>query len=454
MSLEYYTTYASPPPSILEPDEDFAPPEYTPSSDSPVYSAEPGPSEERLALTSRRSARRPPPTTALTRSNSAISVALLGQEAGASAPIYGSQATICGDIGLKDAHAIQEVRVKVKGTLELTGSDNTGYNTTFFEDIHTLWTADDTSSPSASCPTIVPFEITLPATCRDNNTRPLPPSFDLKQSGFPSLHVDCSYTITVSTTQTRSLKQWRTHKKLTVPFIYKPRTRPHQPILPSSLPFLPSIKSLPEEWHQTTSTMGTYLRATIEPIDSLFFIPSAQIYSLSDTIPFYVQLQAPSESLHHFLQPSSSSSLSSKLTRRSSHQSTDPHTQPIVRVILQRHVIGIIDSVRITRTFTIGEATIRVLPSDTSSRANVLRRPDDGKETLDYQGEIKCIDSMTVGGFTAERLVVKDFIMLQLVPANHVKSDLKEHQVLVPIRLVTDPFAEPSTRELDDSIIS
>lgn len=113
MSLEYYTTYASPPPSILEPDEDFAPPEYTPSSDSPVYSAEPGPSEERLALTSRRSARRPPPTTALTRSNIAISVALLGQEAGASAPIYGSQATICGDIGLKDAHAIQEVRVKV-----------------------------------------------------------------------------------------------------------------------------------------------------------------------------------------------------------------------------------------------------------------------------------------------------------------------------------------------------
>lgn len=44
--------------------------------------------------------------------------------------------------------------------------------------------------------------------------------------------------------------------------------------------------------------------------------------------------------------------------------------------------------------------------------------------------------------------------MLQLVPANHVKSDLKEHQVLVPIRLVTDPFAEFSTRELDDSIIS
>lgn len=70
-------------------------------------------------------------------------------------------------------------------------------------------------------------------------------------------------------------------------------------------------------------------------------------------------------------------------------------------------MIGIIDSVRITRTFTIGEATIRALPSDTSSRANVLRRPDDGKETLDYQGEIKCIDSMTVGGFTAERLVVK-----------------------------------------------
>lgn len=114
MSSGYYTTYASPPPSILEPEEDFAPPGYSPSSESPIYSAEPSPSEERLALTSRRSARRPLPTTALTRSNSATSIALSGQEVGASAPIYGRQATICGDIGLKDAHAIQEVRVKVR----------------------------------------------------------------------------------------------------------------------------------------------------------------------------------------------------------------------------------------------------------------------------------------------------------------------------------------------------
>lgn len=44
--------------------------------------------------------------------------------------------------------------------------------------------------------------------------------------------------------------------------------------------------------------------------------------------------------------------------------------------------------------------------------------------------------------------------MLQLVPADPVKSGLKEHQVLVPIRLVTDSFAEAPTRELDDSIIS
>lgn len=138
-----------------------------------------------------------------------------------------------------------------------------------------------------------------------------------------------------------------------------------------------------------------------------FFIPSVQIFSLSDVIPFYIQLQASSESLQHFLQRSSSPSLSSKLARKSSHQSTAPHAQPIVRVILQRHVSGIIESVRITRTFTIGEATVRTLPSDTSRGSNVLKRPEDGKETLDFQGEIKCADGMTVGGFSAGRLVVK-----------------------------------------------
>lgn len=132
-----------------------------------------------------------------------------------------------------------------------------------------------------------------------------------------------------------------------------------------------------------------------------------QIYSLSDAIPFYIQLQAPPESLQHFLQPPTSASLSSKLTRKSSHQSTAPHAQPVVRVILQRHVSGIIDNVRITRTFTIGEATVRASSCDTSSRANVLKRPDDGKETLDYEGEIKCCDRATVGGFSAGRLVVK-----------------------------------------------
>lgn len=113
MALVYDTTYVSPPPSILEPDEDFAPPGYTPSSDSPEYSAEPGPSEERLALTSRRSARRPPTTSVLTRSNSAILIALVGQEAESSVLTYGRKARIVGDIGLKDPKFIQEVRIKV-----------------------------------------------------------------------------------------------------------------------------------------------------------------------------------------------------------------------------------------------------------------------------------------------------------------------------------------------------
>lgn len=119
MSVDYCTTYASPPPSILEFDEDFAPPGYTPSSASPPYSAEPGPSEERLALASRRTTRRVAPTSVLTRSSSTISVALLGQEEGSPVPVYGRKNVIAGDIGLKgDSRSIQAVHVKVSSPVQ------------------------------------------------------------------------------------------------------------------------------------------------------------------------------------------------------------------------------------------------------------------------------------------------------------------------------------------------
>lgn len=52
-----------------------------------------------------------------------------------------------------------------------------------------------------------------------------------------------------------------------VAFTYQPRTRPSQPVLSSPFPFLSTVKSLPEEWFQITSTISAKSISNIEPID-------------------------------------------------------------------------------------------------------------------------------------------------------------------------------------------
>lgn len=78
-----------------------------------------------------------------------------------------------------------------------------------------------------------------------------------------------------------------------------------------------------------------------------------------------------------------------------------------MRVVLQRHVVAVVDFQKITRTFTIGEATVQPLPRDVANKSNVLRRPDDGYETLNYEGEVRCSSDVQVGGFGMGQLVVK-----------------------------------------------
>lgn len=89
----------------------------------------------------------------------------------------------------------------------------------------------------------------------------------------------------------------------------------------------------------------------------------------------------------------------------------------------------------------------------TSTSASASASAADPLEALNWTGRVRVASpaGMQVGGFAAAgALVVKDFLVLSVVPPEPARSPLVEHQHAQPIRLVTDPLEEDAGEgELD-----
>jgi len=376
------------------------------------------------------------------RCNGLISVALRGQEDNAELPVYGRTDAIRGDIGLSCTRGIQSVYVNVEGRLHLASPEGASVDVTFFVISDELWRRPPGDVvDSDGCPCMFGFEIVLPEMFTDERQRRsfLPPSFDVPYSDTADIRARCSYQLRVVAERKGSrLSLWKLSKKLIIPFSYQPRTRAPQPILSSPFPFLSTVKTVPEEWFQITSTIDPKVNnSDIAAIDVHLFIPVVQTFALADKIPFYLQLIAPSKSLQAFLFPTLPVHTQLK---RSKSAITETTTPPTVRVYLLRQVIIVLRGQLSIRKFSIGEAKLRYIsPSESPSllRAQSL---DDGLSTLDYEGEVQPNWDVTSGQFGMSRLQVRDFITTYLVPPHPWTSPLCMHQHSHPIRLVTDRF--------------
>jgi hypothetical protein len=172
---------------------------------------------------------------------------------------------------------------------------------------------------------------------------------------------------------------------------------------------LSTIKPSPEEWRQVVSTMRTRPNSRVKPIEChvngtlkssighaltiaiiKLFIPSSQIYGVSDAIPFHVQLAGPLSSLLAFL-PSYSDATSSL-----------PPEQSVIRVFLLRQVLVEVRGQKGWRNCELGDGKLRALPP---AAANATTKNDE--EVLDWEGEVRCREDITVGGFNIGKLVVK-----------------------------------------------
>jgi len=299
---------------------------------------------------------------------------------------------------------------------------------TFITAKRTIWTNDP--SLNGMYPSILPFEWAFPSMYQERGKAfPLPPSYEVVSPGDPKVAVSCNYILTVEAVKTQVFPLLKRRKSLSVKISYYPRTRPARPILPSHLTFLSTVKTSPEEWYQVTSTMPARHGSGIKPIECNLYIPSAQIYAVSDVIPFHVQLCASVSSLRSLHRPSEPENSSRKNSFRLQER-------PIVRVFLMRQVVATAYGHKARRNLVIGEGELRPLPPLEIDAPSVK----DGLDSLDWEGEVRCDESVTVGAFNVGELSMKDFIVLAVYPPRSQSSPLIEMQHRHHIRLVTDPW--------------
>ncbi|KAF9028577.1 hypothetical protein BDZ89DRAFT_1092010 [Hymenopellis radicata] len=364
------------------------PPAYNGSSPPPHYSSEPSSGEQRIQHSPRTNAS-PVPNGIFIKKDGPVTVLLTGQETGVSSPSYGRQRTINGTL-LLDKH---DNVSRLLGNLDYLNSNGGAKSISLVDQSVTLWTSS--WGPFAEH---LPFEFnfTLPATFTDlDEGQPLPPTFAFSAPGLPAVVVRVVYAVVVDISFARGpLSFFPTNTIIRVPFNYRPRTRPNRPIL--AIPLFRSIKSLPEEWTQSVMTIKTKPNV---------LIPSVQVFSFADTIPIHLQLTGPLTSLRQLFRnpPATETSI------------------VVVTVSIQRQIAVDVGGSRAWRELTIGE----------------------GKMTwsfLDWEGELRAKPDVAVSGFVAAGVVVKDFILVTLVPPGH--APFLPTRIYIPIRLVTDPWID------------
>jgi hypothetical protein len=76
-----------------------------------------------------------------------------------------------------------------------------------------------------------------------------------------------------------------------------------------------------------------------------------------------------------------------------------------LRIFLSREITVEVFGQRTTRTTVLGEATFRALPPVTLQKTTTTLR--DESEVLDWEGEVRCAEDISTGGFFTETLVVR-----------------------------------------------
>ncbi|KIM85065.1 hypothetical protein PILCRDRAFT_6051 [Piloderma croceum F 1598] len=379
------------------------------SPSTPRYSSEPSVDEQTLDHTP--VVGQHAPTGTYVKSNDIFTLTLDEQVYGAVLPTYGRNGLIKGTVSLHDCAEVTTLNVKAShgdipfpklqvlnissqldGILNVAIADGRVAKTTFLTAKHIIWSNE--LSLNEMCPSSLPFECALPSMYQERGrVFPLPPSYEILSPGDPKVAISCDYTLTVEALKAQIFPLIKRRKSFSIRISYQPRTRPVLPILPSHITFLSTIKTSPKEWYRITSTMQPRHGSGVEPIQCNLYIPSAQIYAISDVIGFHVQLRASPSSLWSLRRPPNSSE----------YNPLRQQGKPIARVFIMRQIIATVYGHKARRYLVIGEGNLRPLPPIEPDATSVK----DGLESLDWEGDVRCDESVTGGALNVGDLSMK-----------------------------------------------
>ncbi|KAJ7643877.1 hypothetical protein FB45DRAFT_896328 [Roridomyces roridus] len=404
----------------------------------PCYSLDPAIDETRLSL-SPLTGTRPLPTGIFTKGCSSATVILYDQEPNTTVPCYGRGSYLRGSLLLdRDLSNICQVSAKLQARMEVTTSESGIMVTKFLNETLLLWSASASSSTS-SCPASLSFTFRLPTSVQLGGVvGPLPPSYGAKFNGYPALFAQSAYILTISIT--RSGKLLSRTKTISIPLEYIPQTRPPRVMLSSRGCFFASLRAMPEEWDQTSFIMRARSDSPLAPIQCQVFSPSVKVFGLADTIPLHLQMCGDLASLREFILPCRVGD-----------------SAPTVRAYLTRMTSVVYRDRTTWRTQRIGEGHFRAVPPEVNFDDLECECDEHPKfdcepqaQVLDWRGEVRCSPGVTVGGFRALAVSVKDFITIEVTPPRIMMqgkakaSPLMTVQHAIPIRLTTDSFVEPA----------
>ncbi|KAF4617120.1 hypothetical protein D9613_005967 [Agrocybe pediades] len=414
-------------------------PVYTPSSPSPSYTCDLAYGESRLEHTPRT---RPAPTSLFIKKAGKTTIVLNEQEDGAMTPTYGRGATISGNLFLEHSEDILEVTLKVKGKLDATTSEVGAQSIKTVDSSCTLWSSSTSRPQRSSCPGQLAFSVSLPTTfTHSSQSYSLPPTYHAEFFSVTSLFVRSVYTLHFVITRVRhkTLDLWTKTKQILIPFKYVPRTRPNRPILPSPC-FFSSVKTSPEEWYQAVTPLKTRTESASDPIYCHLFVPASRIFGLSDTIPFHVQLSGNTCTLRDLFSDIPLDRITSTDSYNTVASKKPPAQKPLIHASILRQVTVTVRGAKSFKNSIIAEGTIWPIPPDLSTCCSSTSECKEGH--VDWEGELRCQSDISVGGFEAANVHVKDFITLTLTPPNPQTSPLLQLQITVPIRLVTESWGD------------